>query len=43
MNLQPHKFRAISNALHAIAMVLPMPIAKPIAKIASKFYYTNRH
>jgi hypothetical protein len=40
--LKPHPFRILSDILHTIAMVLPMPIAKPIANLSSKFYYTNK-
>ena len=40
--LRPHKLRIISNLLHEIAMISPMPIARLISKIATKFYYSAR-
>ena len=40
--LKPHPLRILSDILHNIAMVLPMPIAKPIANLSSKFYYTTK-
>ena len=40
--LKQHPLRFISNILHEIAMVLPLPIARPIANLSSKFYYTKK-
>jgi hypothetical protein len=40
--LKKHPLRFISNILHEIAMLLPLPIAKPIANLSSKFYYTKK-
>lgn len=41
MNLAPHHLRPLSNLLHAVAMlpIMPLFIARPIAKLASKLYY----
>ena len=39
--LKQHPLRFLSDILHNIAMVMPMPIAKPIAKLSAKFYYTK--
>jgi hypothetical protein len=39
--MRPHKLRFFSDFLHNLAMVLPLPIARPVAKLSSKFYYTK--
>jgi hypothetical protein len=40
--IKKHPLRFLSDILHEIAMVLPLPIAKPIANLSSKFYYAKK-
>ena len=44
MNLQRHPLRRLSDLLHNIAMLpfMPMFLARPIAKLSSKFYYVAK-
>jgi hypothetical protein len=38
-----HTLRAVSDALHTLAMLsfMPLCIARILAKVASRFYYSN--
>jgi len=40
--LKQHPLRFLSDILHEIAMVLPLPIARPVANLSSKFYYCKK-
>jgi hypothetical protein len=40
--IKEHPLRFLSNILHEIAMVLPLPIARPVANLASRFYYIKK-
>jgi hypothetical protein len=37
-----HPLRPLSNLLHAVAMLpgVPFPIARALAKLAARFYFT---
>ena len=39
----PHKLRNLSNLAHSVAMLpfVPLCIARPLAKIAGRFYYAS--
>jgi len=43
MKLKRHPLRPLSDALHALAMIpgMPLGIAKRIASLASRFYYSK--
>ncbi len=38
--LRPHKLRRLSNVLHEVAMILPLPLARPLGKLSSRLYYS---
>lgn len=42
MKFKPHKLRPLSNLLFRAAMlpIMPPPIAKLLAKVSSRFYYS---
>jgi hypothetical protein len=42
MQLRPHPLRPVSNILHRLAMHLPLCIARPVAKLSARFYYTDK-
>lgn len=44
MKLTRHPLRPVSDFLHAVAMLpfLPLCVARPIERLASRFYYANK-
>ncbi len=43
MKLKPRYLRRLSDLLHNLAMIhfMPLCVARPIAKLSSKLYYTK--